>query len=260
MTPCSGFTLIEMAVAVFILALLLGSILVPLATQVEQRQIADTQKTMEEIKEALLGFAVANNYLPCPDTDGDGISNPAAAPPAFPAVPVTCTSAVGWLPWVTLNVAQGDAWGNRFRYRITTPEFTNTPVAVSCVAGDGRIGLCDTGNITVNTRIVTTAPAKVVQALATSAVAVIISQGRNGYGATSTDNIARNAVPAANVDETTNANSAGTTFWSRSPIGATGNCSDTANPAIPFCEFDDIVTWVSAFTIFNRMVAAGKLP
>ena len=48
-----GFTLIEMAVAVFIITLLLGSILVPLTTQVEQRQISDTQKALEEIKEAL---------------------------------------------------------------------------------------------------------------------------------------------------------------------------------------------------------------
>ena len=53
MTRSRGFTLIELAVALFIIALLLGSILVPLATQVEQRQISETQKTMEEIRDAL---------------------------------------------------------------------------------------------------------------------------------------------------------------------------------------------------------------
>jgi len=61
-----GFTIIEMAVAMFIIALVLGSILVPLGTQVEQRQIADTQKRLDEIKEALIGFVIANRYFPCP--------------------------------------------------------------------------------------------------------------------------------------------------------------------------------------------------
>ena len=61
-----GFTLVEIAVALFIVTLVLGSILVPLTSQVEQRQISDTRKTLEEIKEALMGFAVANGYLPCP--------------------------------------------------------------------------------------------------------------------------------------------------------------------------------------------------
>ena len=56
-----GFTLIELAVSIFIIALVLGAILVPLATQVEQRQISETQKTLEDAKEALLGFALANS-------------------------------------------------------------------------------------------------------------------------------------------------------------------------------------------------------
>lgn len=241
-----GFTLIEMAVAVFIIALLLGSILVPLTTQVEQRQIADTQKLMEEIKDALLGFAAANSYLPCPDTTGDGIADPAA--------PGVCPNAAGFVPWATLNVAQGDAWGNRFRYRVT-PEFTNTPVAGTCANPDGRIGLCDTGNINVNTPNPAT---KVAQTLAINVAAVILSHGRNGYGAVSTAGTAQPAAPGVNADEITNA-AAGATFVSRALTPSTTACSDTV-AGQPFCEFDDIVTWVSPFTLFNRMIAAGRLP
>jgi prepilin-type N-terminal cleavage/methylation domain-containing protein len=242
----SGFTLVELAIAMFIIALLLGSILVPLATQVEQRQISETQKTMDEIKEALIGFALANSYLPCPDTTGDGISDPAG--------PGACTNAEGFLPWVTLNVGQADVWGNRFRYRVT-PEFTNTP-ATPCVLGDGRMGLCDTGNITINTRDA----AKNIQALATTAIAVVISHGRNGYGATSAAGVAKPAPPAANADETTNANPPGTTFVSRTPTTVSAACSDGPPTTQPHCEFDDIVVWISQFTLFNRMVAAGRLP
>lgn len=244
-----GFTLIELAVVIFIIALLLGSMLVPLSRQIEQRQISDTQKTMDEIKDALIGFATANGYLPCPaDTNGIGVANP--------SVPGICANAEGVIPWVTLNAAhQGDAWGNRFRYRVT-PEFTNTPSSGACSTSDGRIGLCDSGNITINTRNPST---KAIQILVSNAVAVIISHGKNSYGATSTNGNARASVPASNVDETTNADPPGTTFVTRPLISPSTTCSDTAG-VTPFCEFDDIVTWVSAYTIFNRMVAAGKLP
>ena len=44
--PQQGFSVIELAVAVLILTLLLGSILVPLATQVEQRKVSDTRKAL----------------------------------------------------------------------------------------------------------------------------------------------------------------------------------------------------------------------
>jgi type II secretory pathway pseudopilin PulG len=242
-----GFTLIELAVSLFIVALLLGAILVPLATQVESRQIGETQKTLEETKDALMGFAVSNGYLPCPDTTGDGIADP--------ATPGACPNAEGFLPWVTLNVGQSDAWGNRLRYRVS-PEFTNTPSS-PCTAGDGRIGLCKTGNITINTRDAV----KNSIILSGNVAAVILSHGRNGYGAISTDGFARLAPPGVNVDEALNANPPGTAFLSRTATMPSSNCSDgPSSSAPPHCEFDDLVVWLSSNILFNRMVAAGKLP
>lgn len=61
-----GFTLVELAVVIAVIALLLGSILVPLTTQVAQRNISQTRRELEEIREALIGFAMVNRYLPCP--------------------------------------------------------------------------------------------------------------------------------------------------------------------------------------------------
>ena len=61
-----GFTLIEMAVAMFIIALLLGSILVPLQTQIESRNFESTQRMLDQAREAIIGFAAANGRLPCP--------------------------------------------------------------------------------------------------------------------------------------------------------------------------------------------------
>ena len=242
---CAGFTVIELAVVLVVIALLLGSILVPLQTQVEQRQIGDTQKTLEEIREALVGFAVANSYLPCPDTSGDGASDP--------ATPGVCPNVEGFVPWATLGVSRGDAWGNRFRYRVA-PEFTNTPLSGTCATGDGRLGLCDSGNINVATRTLT----KTIQTLSSNVVAVIVSHGKNGYGATSVDGTARAPVPAPNTDEAINVDS-NNTFGYRTATSVSLPCSDTV-VGQPYCEFDDIVVWLSSYTLFNRMVAAGKLP
>jgi type II secretory pathway pseudopilin PulG len=45
-----GFTLVELAVVVLVVTLLLGSLLIPLATQVEQRNVSETQKRLQESK------------------------------------------------------------------------------------------------------------------------------------------------------------------------------------------------------------------
>ena len=56
----AGFTLAELAIALVIIGILLASSFIPLSTQMELRAISDTQRSMEAIKEALIGFAQAN--------------------------------------------------------------------------------------------------------------------------------------------------------------------------------------------------------
>ena len=231
----TGFTLVEMAVAVFIIALLLGSMLVPLATQVEQRQISDTQKTLDEIKEALIGFAVTNGYLPCPDkttgagagTANDGLEDVAAG---------ACVVAGGDgnVPWATLGVANRDAWGNRFRYRVAA-NFAHHTTLFTLTSTSG-LEVCSEATCTNRLTPSGDGPP-----------AVILSHGRNGWGAV---NVTGTSNPApTSPDELANSDD-NVTFVSRIPtaVGSTAG------------EFDDIVTWLSKFTLFNRMVAAGKLP
>ena len=99
-----GFTLIEVAVVVLVVALLLGSLLVPLNAQVEQRNVAETQKSLDEIKEALYGYAMICGRLPRPAQLADnGVEQVAAC-----TTEVQCT---GFVPWVTLGVSRTDAWG-----------------------------------------------------------------------------------------------------------------------------------------------------
>ena len=61
-----GFSLIEMAVVMIILAMLLGGLVAPLTAQIDQRNMNETRQSLAEIKEALIGFAVTSGRLPCP--------------------------------------------------------------------------------------------------------------------------------------------------------------------------------------------------
>lgn len=72
-----GFTLAEIAIVTLILGLMVVGVLGAVTNQINQARVSATQRQLEEIREALLGFAAAKGYLPCPDTDSpaDGIEN-----------------------------------------------------------------------------------------------------------------------------------------------------------------------------------------
>ncbi|HSQ04325.1 MAG TPA: type II secretion system protein, partial [Burkholderiales bacterium] len=230
-----GFSLVELAVALFVITLLVGSLLVPLTTQVEQRQISDTQKALEDIKEALLGFALSNGFLPCPDvTSGTGANDGAEDVSGAG----TCVSSEGNVPWTTLGVIQSDVWGNRFRYRVDATFAQHPPAAPFTLSSNADIRVCGTAACT--TLLTSSSP--------NGAAAVVLSHGKNGYGAMNSQTGVANTVPSS-ADELENTNG-NTTFVSRTPsaVGAAAG------------EFDDIVTWLSKYSVFNRMVSAGKLP
>ena len=127
-----GFTLVEMAVVLVIIGLLLGGLLVPLSTQVENERRTQTQKKLEEIKEALLGFAIVNDRLPCPDTNADGSEDTGCGANAF-----------GDIPWQQLGVANQDSWGQTFKYGVDvgfTSVFNLTTVGNLRVCTDNTCG------------------------------------------------------------------------------------------------------------------------
>jgi prepilin-type N-terminal cleavage/methylation domain-containing protein len=228
-----GFSLIEIAVVMFIIVLLLGSILIPLSTQIEQRQISDTQKSLEEIREALIGFALANGYLPCPDTGSNGSENITSGA----CTTISGSVAVGRLPYNNIGLGNGDLWGNRYTY-VVNEAFARRPsptlpLAFSLsTASDIRI--CATQACT--------------QTLSTTAVFAIISHGKNGAGAVSYATNSTNPA-SGSADEQENYDT-DRDIVSRAQF--TGGAAAS--------EFDDIVIWLSRYTLLNRMVAAGKLP
>ena len=242
MREASGFTLIELAIVIFIVTLMLAGFLVPLATQVDQRNISDTQKSLNDIKEALIGFALANGRLPCPadPTISTGQLNAGVER-------ATCTGANvnGVLPWTTLGVNETDSWGRRYTYRVT--DFFADAIAVNTVGAgctatpaQSSFALCSQGDITVTDGS---------SNIATNIPAVVVSHGKDGYGAYTTSGT-QLPIAGAGPDELENTN-ANATFVSR-PF--------TDNPAATGGAFDDIVVWTSPNILLNRMVTAGKLP
>lgn len=222
-----GFTLVEVAIVLVIVGLMMSAFLMPLAAQLEQRQRVQTQVTLAQVKEALIGFALVNRYFPCPDTQNvpTGIEGGRTGN--------VCTVSEGVLPWQVLGVEGRDDWGRYIRYSVT-PAFTNNNNL-------NYFNLTTTGNIRVNSDIST---------MTTTAVAVIVSHGPNGYGGlTTVQNSPGNQMAATtSADETENSDGDGV-FVSHVPT-----------PQGSVNEFDDEVSWISANILFNRMVTAGKLP
>ena len=77
-----GFTLIELAIVMFIVTLLLGGMLLPLAGQQDIRNHGDTQKIMADARDALLGFAMASK-LPTRPSSPPQNSVSATSPTVF---------------------------------------------------------------------------------------------------------------------------------------------------------------------------------
>ncbi len=273
-----GFTLTELAVVLVIVALLIGGMLMPLTVQDDLRRIRETRQTMTDIHEALIGFAAANSRLPCPDTDLDGLENVLLAvnngvpQPAQSTQTWSCATPEGDLPFATLGTSRLDGWGRRFRLRVTAA-FGQRSVVWSGLNATGAVvsttpgfSLNTPGDITIQTRgddpatpLVT--ELKFALGLAANVPAVVISHGRDGFGARSSDGGALPVPPAVNLDETMNANVASATKMSRLTTDFFDNtvCTDNVEGQ-PFCEFDDLVVWLSPNILFNRMIAAGRLP
>lgn len=259
-----GFTLIEMAVAMFIIALLLGSILIPLQTQIESRNFENTRQILEQARDALIGFAAANGRFPCPAsaTSNGAEDFSATGTPANGTCDATVTGTNvyhGFLPATTLGFTPVDANGygldawekspqNRIRYAISsvtvnaiTLPFTKTngmksATMSSIVAATNLLYVCNSGTGVTGTNCNTAVT------LASSVPVVVWSVGPNSAttGGTSVDEL-QNPNPTAGF-------SADRIFVSRTKSGGTSG------------EFDDIVTWIGPPALFNRLIASGQLP
>jgi prepilin-type N-terminal cleavage/methylation domain-containing protein len=264
----SGFTLVEMAMVLAIVALLLTGLVPTISSQLEQRKISETKSNLSEIQQALIGFALINGRLPCPSqsslatgtanagieatievtidseqvntcacvTAGGGIASADASRAAC-----TTTSVTGVLPWATLGIPETDAWNRRFTYRVTTrfadeikAKTTDCDPAVTAPAASS-FALCSPG-------VPDILGAAGGTTIAADVPAVFVSHGMNGAGAFTSSG--GDPLPASsNNDEKENSDNDGQ-FVSHEFT----------------TEYDDLLGWISPSILFSKMVSAGKLP
>lgn len=237
-----GFTLVEMAMVLTIVGLLLGALIPTLSAQIELQRVTETRKQLNEIQQALIGYAIINGRLPCPasatateDPVGGGVCNHAYD---------------GFIPAATLGLSTTDSsgfavdsWGNRIRYAVTpwpSTNPTNTFTTASGLASTGISNLAQAG--TPYLQVCSAASTNTSSCTANTALTakpgvpvVIYSTGKNGVG--------------SGLDERENTDN-DQVFTSHTPTPSTATNG----------EFDDLVIWLSANNLVSRMIAAGKLP
>lgn len=226
-----GFSLVEMAIVLAIVGLLLGGLIPTISSQVEQSRRNETRKQLDEIQQALIGYALIYGRLPCPaysageeDPIGGGTCN-------HPYDGFVPAATIG-LPTTDSNGFAVDSWGNRIRYAVTSSNadaFTTTngmsTAGLSALAPN--LLVCSTATDISSSNCATGA------ALTSSpgVPVVIYSTGKNGTtGSLGSDE-------QANIDNNR-------TFVSHTPTPS----------------FDDQVVWISGNILLNRMVTAGRLP
>ncbi|MDR2195118.1 MAG: type II secretion system GspH family protein [Gallionellaceae bacterium] len=234
-----GFTLLEMALALFISALLLGGLLPALSGRVEQQRLSEARAQLEEIRQAAIGYAIANGRLPCPASAASNGEESYAA--SGNAANGACSNPYdGYAPTVTLGIANAlDPWGSRIRYAVSLSNsnaWTRTGGIADVTTLTPNLLVCDTA-------IGISASACASGTMIASGVPLIIySTGGNGaQGGISPDE-------AANPNPNSNDNNR--TFVSHAPSAAT-----SAGGA-----FDDVMIWLSPNVLYARMAEAGKLP
>jgi prepilin-type N-terminal cleavage/methylation domain-containing protein len=99
-----GFSLVEVAISLVLLALASGTVIAVLQQQIELRKRADTDTILNTAHDALLAYVTAYGRLPCPAiAGGNGVE--AKLPTNL------CTVEAGFLPAVTLGMNGLDTSG-----------------------------------------------------------------------------------------------------------------------------------------------------
>jgi type II secretory pathway pseudopilin PulG len=244
----AGFTLIEQAVSLTIIALLLGTIMVPLKTQISTRKIDETQRMLELAQDMLLGFATANGYFPCPASASSNGQEPVGTDHTTGNCPVS----QGFLPAALLGYrpmdSEGfalDAWEgtlNRIRYAVSSGTIGGVEHALTRVNGMRAAPIAAIGStpllyICQSGAGVTAKDCGTAVVLASNAAIVVWSVGANAANGGKSVHEAQNPNP--------NGDSADSVFVSRSHSDAEGH------------EFDDLLTWLPATTLLTRLISAG---
>lgn len=225
----TGFSLVEMAIVLVIVGVLLGGLLPTISSQIEQQRRNETRKHLDEIRDALIGYAIISGHLPCPRNT---ITDPSNS--SYGEASATCgtdPTTEGYLPWKTLGVSETDAWGIKrsntsdpwigyWRYRVDRNFATTFSLTTSFSTDSLTIRNSTGSNLTSSSE---------------RPIAIVFSTGPDLKGNGQNANITE---PSPSFEQT----------------------NGIYQNDVPSPNFDDIMIWISRPQLFNRMVAAGNLP
>jgi prepilin-type N-terminal cleavage/methylation domain-containing protein len=247
----AGFTLVELAVVLLVLALLASGLAVPIAAQLQMRRHDEVQRQMEHARDALLGFAAAHGRLPCPALEASHGQESFAT--GGDAVNGECADFHGGLlPGAALGLAplddEGfvrDPWAsarNRIRYAVSGVAVNGVRRALTRANGLQSATLAGVGDAPHYLFVCASGAGAnasgcgaAANHLTRKAAFVLLSLGPNAASAAPAGDEARNVDGDA-------------VFVSRDPSDVVGR------------EFDDVVQWVSIHLVVHRLLSAGRLP
>jgi prepilin-type N-terminal cleavage/methylation domain-containing protein len=241
--PASGFSLLEIAVVLTIIAIILSILLPSITGRIAASRLEATRGKQELIKTALIAFVAQNKRLPCPaienlpPTDAN-YGREATVPGTCTGTTALTTGAVrGIVPWLALGVTDDlalDGYYQRYSYVVTT---TQTNLNANTVSGMA-------GNMTMHSATPVTVANQIN--INNLAVVALISHGSNTAGAF-TPAGTRIALPAG-ADELENTDAANTAFVNKDLS------QNAANP------FDDVVLAITPTDILNGLERSGVKP
>lgn len=217
-----GFTLIEVAVVMVIVALVIGSILTPLSIQRGEKRRVFTDKTLTEIHDALIGYAMVNGHLPCPaSAASNGLENRNGATQ-------DCLTEHGFVPARTLGLNGRFDTQNRILDEWTRPiSYSLTNINSWEYAKD----------ITLSA---TTPDYRVCRAAGCAAANSILAENLVAVVYASAQDLSNSPDQLENSDGDTD-------FVKNVKIEAIGS------------EFDDQIIWISPNLLTLQLVKAGKI-
>jgi len=238
-----------MAMVMLILGFLLAGLFTALGESDTNRRRSEAKTQIDNIVEALYGYAQTTGRIPCPAiATSDGLES-------YRNSNRSCRRPHGFVPASTLGL-QGtvnannlltDPWGNPYRYSVATyPSGPNQPItAFTTVPGtqtqfaNNGLPAGDANLLCVSAEVACGAPI-----LTDIAPALVYSMGED-FG----------LVPSTTYqEENASQRVAGYLMATDNNFVTRDYAAEGAN------QFDDILVWMSVNTLNSRLIAAGKLP
>jgi type II secretory pathway pseudopilin PulG len=278
-----------MAIVLVIVTILIGGLAVPLSAQIQARRIAETNRTLDEVRDAILGHAMSHTTgsCTCAYTSGTLESSPTTTCPTNlcpTSVTGTATLTIGprhFLPCPDklddgnpLTTDDGDGVADKTGSGPTATcvkPYGYLPWATLGVGNQDAWGNrlrysvtdafsrsagfsnSDEGDLTVCSSSLNAGASDCAPGnVADKIPVVILSQGPNGWGALNISGTTQ--APLGGIGEKENVN-IDTEFVNSLPYKpANGSAAEQAK------EFDDLVRWISADQIRGRVCPSGGCP